>query len=206
MVLGPGAPPAGGGSTDRATELQMRFKNVAYIHPGSDGVPEVQWLCRPPAHKLQRAAAVELVRKVAKRCRCNIIWIMGGLHSQATTGWVKTATGHVREMADDDCHITVRMGTAENICKLHGHIYIHKEKEWIMTSGGERKLDIARRLMTESERTYVGGLPYHLWIWGPYAPVSATWPRIGPKLPEPPFVRKPEYSHLDEKRRGRTTS
>ncbi|KAH8196143.1 hypothetical protein TruAng_009678 [Truncatella angustata] len=142
-------------------------------------VHQVRWLCRPP-HPRQRDTVAHIVREETRKCRLSVAWIMGGLHSEATTRWVRTETGAVREMADDDKHVTVLEQVAAG---------------W---RGEKKPTAVAKRLMSENERTYVGGQPSHIWVWGSYEPISQEWPRKGPVLPVHPFVRKPQYEYLDE--------
>ncbi|KAK6075331.1 hypothetical protein SCUP234_07777 [Seiridium cupressi] len=197
MEHGPGGPVVGFGQSERVVQMQKRFdRGPSYINQGD---PEVRWLCKPP-HPRQRDTVADIVREETRNCRLKTAWIMGGLHAEATTRWAITETGFNREMADDDAHVTVRMCGDDNTCYLHGHLYLYTETEQVAAGWrGEMKwVDVAKRLVKEKERTYIGGKPSHIWVWGSYEPESREWPRKGPNLPVPPFDRKPQYAHLDE--------
>lgn len=111
----------------------------------------------------------------------------------------------VREMADDDYHVTVRMGVDEDTCNLHGHLYLNRKIQMVRDkmTGDMVGREYSTRLATDDERTYVGGRPRHLWIWGYYNP---DWPREGPRLPDPPFRKKPQFRGVESKYRKKSTS
>lgn len=126
-----------------------------------------------------------------------------GVHNQSTTRKTfKMESGKVvREMADDDYHVTVRMGIDANTCNLHGHLYLNRKKTLIEDpiTGNMVERRYSTRLATEEERTYIGGKPRHLWIWGYY---DDDWPRKGGRLPDAPFRKKSVYRR-DSKYRQR---
>lgn len=85
----------------------------------------------------------------------------------------------------DDFHVTVRMGSTEDVCNLHGHLYIHR--------GGRTKMPI--EMMLDHERMVVLGRGRELRIWGLYPEQSEEWPRLGGELPTYPtkWVTKDGY-------------
>lgn len=94
----------------------------------------------------------------------------GYLHDDSTVSY--TTKGRPITVKDD-YHVTVRMGTSEDICNLHGHLYIHRDEE--------TKMPI--RMMKDDERTVVLGKARELRVWGWYPPESKHHPRLGGELP-----------------------
>ncbi|KAI0973690.1 hypothetical protein F4678DRAFT_407714, partial [Xylaria arbuscula] len=168
MLLGSGGP--------HNPVTLARIKRGAYRDVAGEGTieePKVLWLSEP----LTDASLLPLehiIMQETSRCGQSFAFVMMGVHAKSTVS--KTAT--TREMADDDPHVTIRMGPDLDTCKLHGHLYIHMDGP-------------ATRLMTEDERNFFGGQPRHLWIWGPYSRECAAWPRSHITLPEAPFEKKP---------------
>ncbi|KAI0471383.1 hypothetical protein F4859DRAFT_515598 [Xylaria cf. heliscus] len=181
ILLGPGGP------HDPDMLTRIPYREVA--GNGTVERPKVIWLSLPPRYKVE--IVEELLMTETSRCGQAFVWVMMGTHSQTTVSMTRDPYGKIREMADDDEHLTVRMGPDRNTCKLHGHLYVHTEKRDVMDKGVKRTVKEIKRLMTEAERNYVGGRPRHFWIWGPYSRECPAWPRSQTKLPIPPFVRKP---------------
>ncbi|KAI1346495.1 hypothetical protein F5Y01DRAFT_319704 [Xylaria sp. FL0043] len=182
MILGLGGP--------HDDDLLKRVRQPTIRQKAGRGTveqPKVTWLSRPPNHGLHQLE--KIIMEETSRCGQAYAWVMMGVHTQSTVMATRNGFMTARQMADDDPHITIRMGPDSNTCQLHGHLYIHMEGP--TPADGEDDQRIATRLMTEDERNYVGGKPRHLWIWGPYGRESMFYPRSGITLPKPPFVRKP---------------
>ncbi|KAG4216638.1 hypothetical protein PC116_g34881 [Phytophthora cactorum] len=85
------------------------------------------------------------------------------------------------------------MGTSEDVCNLHGHIYFICENNDM-----EKK---AIRVMKESERSIVHGKSPQLWVWGAYP----QYLRRDITYPEQPLEVKPN-SILEGQLRGNRRS
>lgn len=103
----------------------------------------------------------------------------GYLHDDSTVSY--TPQGKLIT-EKDDYHVTVRMGTSEDICNLHGHIYMCRNEQTKMPT----------RMMKDKERMLVLGKARELRVWGWYPPESKDYPRLGGELPSWPdkWVRK----------------
>ncbi|KAI0154543.1 kinase-like domain-containing protein [Xylariaceae sp. FL1272] len=161
--------------------------------------PRVVWLSDTP--RRNRLEVDTLLQQQASRMKQSYVWVMKGVHFQTTVGRTNTRTNPARNpaidnltpedqyteglriMAQDDPHLTVRFGPDKDTCTLHGHLYVHMTPKEI---GPNNFVPVpSGRLMTEAERTYVGGRPRHLWIWGPYNRECPAWPRSKIVLPKP---------------------
>ncbi|KAI0378199.1 hypothetical protein F5Y04DRAFT_291448 [Hypomontagnella monticulosa] len=154
-----------------------RIKKATRVHgAGTIEDPKLTWLSPGPSPKeLGDAPAIDaIVRQQARECTLSYAWIASSAHGTSTTGWKHSD----RIASIDDLHITVRFGSSEDTCNLHGHIYLVYEDN-----------DPAKgvvRMMKEEERGIKGGRSPQLWVWGNYPPESPAWPRarVGiPKLP-----------------------
>lgn len=101
--------------------------------------------------------------------------IRGYLHNRTRASNVSVNRGGPR-FARDDFHVTLRMGKAETICNLHGHLYMHQTQY----------TKVPVEMMKDDERMIVSGRARELRIWGPYPAPSREYPRLGGKLPENP--------------------
>ncbi|KAI1331525.1 hypothetical protein F5Y16DRAFT_395405 [Xylariaceae sp. FL0255] len=145
--------------------------------------PKVGWLSSP-AREANLGGLEALLMQEASRVGQAYIWVMMGTHKQTTvtSSYDPIEFKMLRVMADDDRHVTVRMGPDRESCTLHGHLYIQTQE-----ADGSPTM----RLMTEDERSYVGGRPRHLWVWGPYSNECGPWRRSKIVYPSPPFQLKP---------------
>lgn len=75
---------------------------------------------------------------------------VGRRYSQITLRWE-------REIADDDAHLTIRMGDTPDRYKLHGHLYIQEGECEVQKRGMAMNANGPKRLMTEEERKYIDG-------------------------------------------------
>ncbi|RYP49471.1 hypothetical protein DL768_004830 [Monosporascus sp. mg162] len=175
-----------GKGTKHTPAIWQRIQNSE--RSTGDGTPQnpsVCWLKEPPEDEIAEATE-QLVREEAVKFRCGItdIWLLMDGHSRTTAG--HTADGR-RDMVNDDCHMTVRMGTAHDTENLHGHLY------FVTDDGTDTGRPV--RIMTDDERTWVGASARMLWIWGPYPKEDLSpnnyWPRAGFSHPRPPFTAKP---------------
>ncbi|KAI0439800.1 hypothetical protein F4803DRAFT_553671 [Xylaria telfairii] len=183
IFLGPGGPH----DPDMLARLNEIYREVT--GKGTVDSPKVIWLSEPPLYNLENVE--KLLMAETRRCGQAFVWVMMGTHSQTTVSVTRGMFGKARQMADDDDHLTVRMGPDRNTCKLHGHLYVLTKQRQVLVGGAPKDVKEVQRLMTEDERNYIGGKPRQLWIWGPYSREGPSWPRSKTKLPEPPFVRKP---------------
>ncbi|KAI5865310.1 hypothetical protein GGS23DRAFT_594850 [Durotheca rogersii] len=165
----------GGGRHD--PEVQGRIKRSKRTR-GSGTVkdPKVIWLYFNRERSEAYFRAVEaLVKKLTTECGLSHAWIMSRVHSFSTIG----RTNDARIMCHDDFHITIRMGSSQDICNLQGHLYLICEDNDV---DGKPV-----RLMNDDERGIIGGKNPHLWIWGQYPAESRDWPRAGVRYPKAPY-------------------
>ncbi|KAK6082954.1 serine/threonine-protein kinase SRPK3 [Seiridium cupressi] len=97
-----------------------------------------------------------------------------------------------RERHDDDEHVTVRMGQREDKAQMSGHIYLIEE-DLPKDYSGPRYKGYSKiiRLMTDDERTVVGGRGIELYIWEPYKRVrDPNGPPEPTPHPQAPFQKK----------------
>ncbi|KAI1264432.1 hypothetical protein F5Y18DRAFT_428057 [Xylariaceae sp. FL1019] len=200
---------------DRIAESES-LSSIFCTGRGTYDNPRVVWLAQPPTHN--RMELDTLLQEQASRMKQAYVWVMMGVHYQSTVGRTKTRTPRdrytedqstedqdaedqytqgLRIMSQDDPHLTVRFGPDKDRCTLHGHLYVHVAPKKI---GPNKYITVPTgRLMTEAERTFVGGRPRHLWIWGPYNRPCPAWPRSKIQLPKPDpvtgeFEVKEEYA------------
>ncbi|KAI1277322.1 hypothetical protein F5Y07DRAFT_398578 [Xylaria sp. FL0933] len=177
----------GNGGKHDAALLSRLTRDRREVGRGTFDDPKVIWVARPADYGC--AQIEKIVQEETKACGQAYAWIMMGVHEQSTVTAFYNGAQTVREMADDDSHVTIRMGREASKCTLHGHLYLHMEGPPPLAGQVDKR--IATRLMTADERSYVGGQPRHLWIWGPYSRECPAYPRSNITLPEPPFVKKP---------------
>ncbi|KAI4864014.1 hypothetical protein F4820DRAFT_449444 [Hypoxylon rubiginosum] len=173
MKLGRGAP--------HEFRFQGRiFRGKRHIGTGTMDDPKVTWVDPGPQQKKDVVESMEtLVHSEAKKYGLSYAWIASEGHPYSTTAFVK----NTRIMSLDDFHLTLRLGISEDVCNLHGHIYMICEDNNI-----ENKVV---RAMTHDERGVIGGKNPQLWIWGSYPSESRDWPRSGIKYPKSPYEIKP---------------
>ncbi|KAI1099044.1 hypothetical protein F4804DRAFT_345840 [Jackrogersella minutella] len=151
--------------------------------------PSVIWLEPGPSHRRTEEAlrATEaIVAQETRRRGLSHAFIAAEGHSFSTAG--RSANGD-RIMSLDDNHVTLRMGSSRFTSNVQGHLYLRYKDD------DPRKEAI--RMMTNDERSVVGGQNPHLWVCGRYPPESREWPRARVKYPETPFEIVPN-SVLDK--------
>ncbi|KAI0154548.1 kinase-like domain-containing protein [Xylariaceae sp. FL1272] len=189
MVIGDGKPH----DDDVWKRITTMRRKGNCIGKGTRDEPMVMWLSVPPPHG--RVELDNLIKQQAYNMGQAYAWVMMGVHNTTTVQKTKVQVQDgntvkektLRTMAQDDDHVTVRFGPSIDKCTVHGHLYIHMVDKRI---GNQTARVATGRLMTEDERSYVGGRPRHLWIYGKYRPKCPAWPRANFVLPEPPFTKK----------------
>ncbi|KAI0409246.1 hypothetical protein F4802DRAFT_593527 [Xylaria palmicola] len=169
-------PPRGLAHTE---DFKTRLKTRHRAHgEGTIDNPRIVWACRPPPQGVEEIE--NIVREQTSKCLQSFVWITMGIHNKSTVLKTIEADGVSRIMADDDPHVTIRMGPSATTIALSGHLYVHQEVRGVQK--------VATRLMTEDERSVINGRPVQMWVWGDF---NSVWERRGPVLPVPPFPKKP---------------
>ncbi|OTA55684.1 hypothetical protein K449DRAFT_438613 [Hypoxylon sp. EC38] len=185
--------PEGGDHPDGFAELVVASKRPGPSH-GTVRNPSVTWIYKVPKSREVLTATERIVKEQASRFGMSYAWIMKMGHDFSTVGM--SAEG--RKLSDDDHHITVRMGVARDTCNLHGHLYVIYEDITPHIMDPKYKDLVPIRMMTERERSVVGGKNPQLWVWGWYPPPSSKYPPAPYGYPKTPFEIKPG-SILDRK-------
>ncbi|KAI0838805.1 hypothetical protein F5Y06DRAFT_295964 [Hypoxylon sp. FL0890] len=149
--------------------------------------PSVTWIHFVPRSREVVTATERIVKEQASRFGMPYVWVMMMGHGISTVR--KTARG--RTFSHDDHHVTIRMGTSPNICNLHGHLYLIYEDRTPDVIKEEDKILVPIRMMTEQERSVVGGKNPQLWVWGGYPDPSPEYPRAPFDYPKTPYEVKP---------------
>ncbi|KAI1125302.1 hypothetical protein F5Y10DRAFT_268235 [Nemania abortiva] len=156
--------------------FRNRINNHAgrVVGKGSSDDPRIYWLTSElePEDTSAYEATEAIVRQQLKNYGLRYAWIVANGHGQSTVG--RTRAGRV--MSDDDNHITLRMGLTRDTCNIHGHFYLIYE--------GNDPTKRAIRMMSDSERSIVGGKNPQLWVMGSY---PKHLQRTDIKFPETPF-------------------
>ncbi|KAI6081469.1 hypothetical protein F4821DRAFT_264898 [Hypoxylon rubiginosum] len=148
--------------------------------------PRVYW-CTPlftarrapnltPQQETKYQALERVIQDETRACGLSHAFVAGEDHEYSTVNMTNVGG---RIMSIDDFHVTVRMGTQEDICNLHGHIYVvYRDNDY---------LNPAVRAMREDERSIKGGKSPQLWVWGRYDQRY----RGMVKFPRPPYETLP---------------
>ncbi|KAI1115649.1 hypothetical protein F5Y14DRAFT_449757 [Nemania sp. NC0429] len=176
MPLGPG-----GGHDRRINDGREPLRDTA-------GNGTIIWKAYPKfggrdTSQANLEAVEKILQEQAQKFGVSHVWITAGAHQTSKVG--RPVNGK-RPTSYDDLHVTVRMGTAEDVCNLHGHIYIK-----FQDNDPAKK---AIRMMEEKERSIEDGKSPQLWVWGSY---PAHYPRSNVTYPKIPWEIK-EGSILDK--------
>ncbi|KAI1328008.1 hypothetical protein F5Y16DRAFT_398881 [Xylariaceae sp. FL0255] len=171
MKLGPGKP--------HDARFEDRILNARrVVGNGTVDDPMIFWVrsTKYPDSESKFKATEAIVRKQLQRIKLPFAWIVAEGHGTSTVGWSEDG---YNTRADDDNHITLRMGIDEDTCNLSGHLYI------IYEENNPKKRAI--RMMEERERTIIGGRNPQFYVWGFYPRKDMTTI----KYPSHPFTPKP---------------
>ncbi|KAK9425895.1 putative EKC/KEOPS complex subunit BUD32 [Seiridium unicorne] len=161
---------------------------------GNSNSPKITWVCPTKRQHAGRMQQIEdiLMNEAILNGMC-YVWVALGIHDTTRSLNTVTVNGmEQRERHDDDEHATVRMSRSPDKTQLSGHIYLMEEdrpKDYLgpLYEGYSKIV----RLMTDDERTVVGGRGTQLYIWGPYQRVAnPNGPPEPIPHPAPPYEKK----------------
>ncbi|KAI1264992.1 kinase-like domain-containing protein [Xylariaceae sp. FL1019] len=173
-----------GGPLDFGFQKRI-MKPPRAVGSGTRADPQIIWTdgsILPETEELLESTE-EIVRQELKNYGLSYAWIAKEGHGTST--FHQSGNGNV--YVADDFHITARMGTAANVCNLHGHLYILYEDDNVKKK--------AIRMMKEHERSIVGGRNPELRFWGP-----PSYPLRNVQFPQHPLIVK-HGSVLDLRRK-----
>ncbi|KAI1482333.1 hypothetical protein F4774DRAFT_429332 [Daldinia eschscholtzii] len=88
-------------------------------------------------------ANTDMAKTVAIRCGCTVVWIICPVHNskyaqengeRVPIKWDSAGNPTDYLIVDADPHLTVRLGTSEDVCVLHGHINVNVDERGFPTT------------------------------------------------------------------------
>ncbi|KAI1470910.1 uncharacterized protein F4812DRAFT_456920 [Daldinia caldariorum] len=88
-------------------------------------------------------ANTDMAKTVAVRCGCTVVWIICPVHKskyayengeKVPTNWDNAGNPKEYLVVDADPHLTIRLGTDEDACLLHGHINVNVDERGFPTT------------------------------------------------------------------------
>ncbi|KAI1800526.1 hypothetical protein F4811DRAFT_566875 [Daldinia bambusicola] len=119
-------------------------------------------------------ANTDMAKTVAVRCGCTVVWIVCPVHNskyahengeRVPTKWDDAGNPTDYLVVDADPHLTIRLGTSEDVCVLHGHVNVNVDERGFPTT-----------FMTKFQRHCEGHItdgderPFELFEWTEESP------------------------------------